>query len=92
VTRHELDFTFTDLVLDRMGSVTGELGELLAELEASVEPELAGWTGEAKEQYLLAKRDWARAAERMPECLDRAREAFGELARGDDDLGAPGRW
>ena len=54
MTRHELDFTFTDLVLDRMGSVTGELGELLAELEASVEPELAGWTGEAKEQYLLA--------------------------------------
>jgi uncharacterized protein YukE len=92
VTRHELDFSFADLVLDRMGAVTGELGELLAELEAGVEPGLAGWTGAAQEQYLLAKRDWARAAERMPGCLERAREAFGELARGDVGAGAPGGW
>ncbi|OXM67379.1 WXG100 family type VII secretion target [Amycolatopsis vastitatis] len=69
-----------DLVLDRMAAITGELGELLAALEADVEPELAGWTGEAREEYLRAKRDWGRAVERMPECLERAREAFGELA------------
>lgn len=74
-----LDFGFADLVLDRLGAITGELGELLAELEADVEPELAGWTGEAREEYLRAKRDWGRAAERMPDCLERARAAFGEL-------------
>ncbi|HEY3470217.1 MAG TPA: hypothetical protein VGL47_34145 [Amycolatopsis sp.] len=74
-----LDFGFADLVLDRLGAITGELGELLAELEADVEPELAGWTGDAREEYLRAKRDWGRAAERMPDCLERARAAFGEL-------------
>ncbi|WP_206789991.1 WXG100 family type VII secretion target [Amycolatopsis sp. MtRt-6] len=75
-----LDFSFADLVLDRMGAITGDLGELLADLEARVEPGLAGWTPEAREEYLRAKRDWARAAERMPGCLERARAAFGELS------------
>ncbi|MFF1609778.1 WXG100 family type VII secretion target [Amycolatopsis sp. NPDC058278] len=75
-----LDFSFADLVLDRMGAITGELGELLADLEARVEPELAGWTPEAREEYWRAQRDWARAAERMPGCLERARAAFGELS------------
>ena len=74
------DCRLADLVLDRMAAITGELGELLAELEADVEPGLAGWTGEAREEYLRAKRDWGRAVERMPECLERAREAFDELA------------
>jgi len=78
VTR--LDFSFADLVLDRMGAITGELGELLADLEARVEPELAGWAPEAREEYWRAKRDWARAAGRMPGCLERARAAFGELS------------
>ncbi|ADJ49819.1 hypothetical protein AMES_7994 [Amycolatopsis mediterranei S699] len=75
-----LDFGFADLVLDRMGAITGELGELLADLEARVEPELAGWTPEAREEYWRAKCDWARAAGRMPGCLERARAAFGELS------------
>jgi hypothetical protein len=78
VTR--LDFRFADLVLDRMGAITGELGELLADLEARVEPELASWTPEVREEYWRAKRDWARAAGRMPGCLERARAAFGELS------------
>ncbi|WP_329055227.1 WXG100 family type VII secretion target [Amycolatopsis sp. NBC_01488] len=82
MTRHEVYFGFADLVLDRMGEITGELGDLLAELESTVEPGLAGWSGEAREEYLRAKRDWGRAAERMPGCLERAREAFGELGRG----------
>jgi uncharacterized protein YukE len=88
VPRQRFDFTLADLVLDRMGSITGGLGDLLAELESTVEPGLAGWTDEARERYLLAKRDWARAAERMPDCVDRAREAFGELARGYDEAGS----
>ncbi|WP_410641414.1 WXG100 family type VII secretion target [Amycolatopsis sp. lyj-346] len=75
-----LDFSFADLVLDRMGAITGELGELLADLEARVEPGLAGWTPEAREEYLHAKREWAGAAGRMPGCLERARAAFGELS------------
>ncbi|WP_370968631.1 WXG100 family type VII secretion target [Amycolatopsis sp. cg9] len=79
MTRQELEFSFAGLVLDRMGSIAGELGELLAELEADVEPGLAGWTGAAQEEYARAKREWARAAERMPGCLERARTAFGEL-------------
>jgi len=78
VTR--LDFSFADLVLDRMGAITGELGTLLADLEARVEPGLAGWTPEAREEYLRARRDWTRAAERLPGCLERARAAFGELS------------
>ncbi|MEU4517174.1 hypothetical protein AB0F52_00480 [Amycolatopsis sp. NPDC024027] len=75
-----LDFRFADLVLDRMGAITGELGELLADLESRVEPELAGWPPEAREEYWRAQRDWARAAGRMPGCLERARAAFGELS------------
>ena len=82
MTRRDLDFRFADLVLDRMGAISGELGDLLAELESTVEPELAGWTAEARDEYLRAKRDWGRAAERMPACLERARDAVGELARG----------
>ncbi|WP_410572775.1 WXG100 family type VII secretion target [Amycolatopsis sp. cmx-4-61] len=75
-----LDFGFADLVLDRMAAITGDLGELLADLEARVEPELAGWPPEAREEYRRAQRDWARAAGRMPGCLERARAAFGELS------------
>ncbi|MEV4057488.1 hypothetical protein AB0J55_40320 [Amycolatopsis sp. NPDC049688] len=75
-----LDFGFAGLVLDRMDVITGELGEVLAELETRVEPGLAGWTPEAREEYLRARRDWARAAERLPGCLERARAAFGELS------------
>ncbi|MET8996295.1 hypothetical protein [Amycolatopsis sp. NPDC004169] len=75
-----LDFSFADLVLDRMGTITGDLGALLADLEARVEPELAGWPPEAQEAYWRAKRDWTRAAGRMPGCLERARAAFGELS------------
>ncbi|MEV6827358.1 hypothetical protein [Amycolatopsis sp. NPDC051102] len=75
-----LDFSFAGLVLDRMDGISGELGELLAELESRVEPGLAGWTPEAREEYLRARRDWARAAARLPDCLERARAAFGELS------------
>jgi uncharacterized protein YukE len=78
VTR--LDFSFAGLVLDRMDDISGELGELLAELESRVEPGLAGWTPEAREEYLRARHDWARAAARLPGCLERARAAFGELS------------
>jgi uncharacterized protein YukE len=88
VSRQRFDFTLTDLVLDRMGSITGGIGELLADLESTVEPGLAGWTDEARERYLRAKLDWVKAAERMPDCVDRAREAFGELARGYDEPGS----
>jgi uncharacterized protein YukE len=77
VTR--LDFGFADLVLNRMGAITGELGELLADLESRVEPGLAGWTPEAREEYSRAQRDWARAAERLPGCVERARAALDEL-------------
>ncbi|MEU7790788.1 MULTISPECIES: hypothetical protein [unclassified Amycolatopsis] len=79
MTRQELEFSYAGLVLDRMGAITGELGELLAELETDVEPELAGWTAAAQEEYRRAKREWARAAERMPGCLERARTAVGGL-------------
>jgi uncharacterized protein YukE len=88
VSRRRFDFTLADLVLDRMGSITGGIGDLLADLESTVEPGLAGWTDEAREQYLQAKLDWVKAAERMPDCVDRAREAFGELARGYDEPGS----
>ncbi|MEV7092043.1 hypothetical protein AB0M80_04305 [Amycolatopsis sp. NPDC051045] len=76
-----LDFSFADLVLDRLGAISGELGELLADLESQVEPGQAGWTPEAREEYSRARCDWARAAERMPGCLERARAALGELFR-----------
>jgi uncharacterized protein YukE len=88
VTGRRFDFTLADFVLDRMGSITGGIGELLADLESTVEPGLAGWTDEARERYLQAKRDWVKATERMPDCVDRARDAFGELARGYDEPGS----
>lgn len=75
------DFTRADVVLDRMGSVTGGIRALLEELESTVEPQLDGWTGTARAEYLEAKRAWEAAAGRMPACLERAREAFGEIAR-----------
>jgi uncharacterized protein YukE len=87
-----LDLELADAVLDRMGSITGGLGELLAELESTVEPELAGWTDAARAQYLAAKLEWAVAAARMPECVDRARRAFGEIARTHDGPGPVGGW
>lgn len=74
-----LDFGFADLVLDRLGAISGELGELLADLESRVEPGLAGWTPEAREEYSRARRDWAHAAKRMPGCLERAQAALAEL-------------
>lgn len=81
------DFTLADVVLDRMGTVTGGIRELLDRLESTVEPRLPGWTGGAREEYLEAKREWEAAAERMPDCLERARKAFGEIARSyDGDL------
>lgn len=75
------DLAHADVVLDRMCSVTGGIRTLLEELESTVEPRLDGWTGSARAEYLEAKRAWEEAAERMPGCLRRAREAFGEIAR-----------
>ena len=75
------DLTHADVVLDRVGSVTGGIRALLEELASAVEPQLDGWTGSARAEYLEAKRAWELAAGRMPECLDRARDAFGEIAR-----------
>ncbi len=75
------DLTLADVVLDQMGSVTCEIKSVLEELESTVEPRLDGWTGAARAEYLEAKRAWEAAAGRMPGCLERAREAFGEIAR-----------
>lgn len=63
-----------------MGKTTGGLRAVMAELESTVEQELAGWPPEAAARYRAAKREWTAALDRMPECLDRARDAFEEIA------------
>ncbi|MGW4482890.1 WXG100 family type VII secretion target [Amycolatopsis sp. NPDC004368] len=74
------DFTDADEILDRMGKTTGGIRAVLAELESTVERDMAGWTPEAQARYWSAKRAWTDAVDRMPGCVARAREAFREIA------------
>ncbi|WP_326566084.1 hypothetical protein VSH64_29930 [Amycolatopsis rhabdoformis] len=74
------DFTDADEILDRMGKTTGGIRAVLAELESTVERDMAGWTPEAQARYWAAKQAWTEAVARMPECVERAREAFREIA------------
>ncbi|WP_162834344.1 WXG100 family type VII secretion target [Amycolatopsis circi] len=67
-------------VLSRIRRTTGDLGAVLAELESTVEPEVAGWSAEARARYREAKREWSTALDLMPECLDRAARAFREIS------------
>ncbi|MFD2465955.1 hypothetical protein [Amycolatopsis silviterrae] len=72
-------------VLSRIRRTTGDLGAVLAALESEVEPAVARWPAAARARYRDAKREWATALDRMPECLDRAAEAFREISAEDPD-------
>ncbi|WP_409462598.1 hypothetical protein [Amycolatopsis sp. GA6-003] len=74
-------------VLSRIRRTSGDLGAVLAELESAVEPEVAGWPAAARARYREAKREWATALDRMPECLDRAAQAFREITAEDPKRG-----
>lgn len=67
-------------VLSRIRRMTADLGAVLAELESAAEPGVAGWPAAARARYREAKREWATALDRMPECLDRAARAFREIS------------
>jgi uncharacterized protein YukE len=84
------DFSHADDILDRMGATTGGLRALMAELESTVEQDLAAWPAEAQARYNAAKQEWTEALARMPECLDRARDAFEEIADSSGPGGGPG--
>ncbi|WP_027928494.1 WXG100 family type VII secretion target [Amycolatopsis benzoatilytica] len=75
-------------VLARLRGTTGDLGAVLAELESAVEPGVADWPVEAQARYRAAKREWTAALELMPGCLDRAAEAFREIAAEEPDIGS----
>ncbi|WP_037367784.1 WXG100 family type VII secretion target [Amycolatopsis orientalis] len=75
-------------VLSRIRRTTGDLGAMLAELETAVEPEVAGWPAGARARYQEARREWATALDRMPECLDRAARAFREITVEDPKRGS----
>ena len=74
-------------VLSRLRRTTGDLGAVLAALESAVEPDVARWPAAARARYRAAKREWATALDRMPECLDRAAEAFREISAEGPDRG-----
>ncbi|QRP47158.1 WXG100 family type VII secretion target [Amycolatopsis sp. FDAARGOS 1241] len=74
------DFTEADEILDRVGKTTGGIRAVLTQLESTVEQDVAGWTPEAQARYWAAKRVWTAALERMPDCVERARDAFREIS------------
>ncbi|WP_329067243.1 WXG100 family type VII secretion target [Amycolatopsis sp. NBC_01480] len=84
------DFSHADDILDRMGATTGGLRAVMAELESTVEQDLAAWPAEARARYNAAKQEWTEALARMPECLDRARDAFEEIADSSGPGAGPG--
>ncbi|SEO63133.1 WXG100 family type VII secretion target [Amycolatopsis saalfeldensis] len=84
------DFSHADDILDRMGATTGGLRAVMAELESTVEQDLAAWPAEAQARYRAAKQEWTEALARMPQCLDRARDAFEEIAGSSGPGGGPG--
>jgi uncharacterized protein YukE len=90
VTDGGSDFSHADDILDRMGETTGGLRAVMAELESTVEQDVAGWPPEAQARYSAAKQEWTAALARMPECLDRARDAFEEIAGSSGTDAAPG--
>lgn len=81
------DFRHAEELLTRMGETTREIRAVLTELEAAVADDLAGWPPEVAQRYQAARRDWDEAVRRMPECLDRARQAVWEIADEDSDRG-----
>ncbi|WP_275292740.1 hypothetical protein [Amycolatopsis sp. La24] len=74
-------------VLSRIRRTTADLDAVLAELESAVEPEVAAWPAAARARYREAKREWVAALDRMPECLDRAAQAFREISSPDPKRG-----
>lgn len=82
MTQYQFDFTLADVILDNMGQINTGIKTMLTDLESNVERSLSEWTGDAQTQYWDAKRQWNQAADKMPECLQRARQAFGEIAQG----------
>ncbi|MBB4688440.1 WXG100 family type VII secretion target [Amycolatopsis jiangsuensis] len=70
-----------------MDETTSGIRAVLAELESAVERELPGWPAEMKARYRTARREWDEAVRRMPECLDRARQAVREIAGEEPDRG-----
>ncbi|GAA3571488.1 hypothetical protein GCM10022222_64490 [Amycolatopsis ultiminotia] len=85
MTGGRADLRRADEVLSRVGTTTSAIRAVLTELEATVEQELPGWPSAAKERYWVAKCEWNAAVRRMPECLDRARQAVDEIAAEEPD-------
>jgi WXG100 family type VII secretion target len=81
MTQHQFDFALSDVFLDNMESINNGIKAMLADLESDVERSLAEWTSAEQAQYWDAKQQWNAATAKMPECLQRARVAFGEIAQ-----------
>lgn len=67
-------------ILDRMEHTTSGIRAVLTDLESTVERDLTGWPPGARARYRAAKREWTVALERMPRCVERARDAFQEIS------------
>ncbi|WP_033293732.1 WXG100 family type VII secretion target [Amycolatopsis jejuensis] len=81
------DFRQADEILGRIRETTSDIGAVLAELESTVEPDVEHWPADAKARYRAAKHEWTAAVHRMPECLERARQAFCDIAAEESDRG-----
>jgi WXG100 family type VII secretion target len=81
MTQDQFDCALSDVFLDNLESINNGIKTMLAGLEFDVERSLAEWTSAEQAQYWDAKRQWNAATAKLPECLQRARVAFGEIVQ-----------
>lgn len=71
-----------DATRDTMANVTKTLLEQLRDLDVQCQSSLAEWSDTARDQYDDAKRQWDRAALRMPTSLGHAEKALNDITGG----------
>lgn len=71
-----------EAIKDQMGAVTRKLQAELESMHQKVTSTLQDWQDGAKDQYMLAKKEWDDAAGRMPASLHAAEVALNNITDG----------
>ncbi|MFD9698135.1 WXG100 family type VII secretion target [Lentzea sp. NPDC059081] len=82
MTTFTFDRGMADSVRDQMATITKNLQTELQNMDTQVRAALGDWTGQDKDQYEFAKREWDAAAARMPSSLNRAETVLNVITDG----------
>ncbi|XVS67701.1 WXG100 family type VII secretion target [Actinosynnema sp. CA-299493] len=82
MTDYTFDQRIADQARDQMAETTRRLTKELEDMHLQVVQTLQEWSGDAKQQYQVAKSQWDQAAARMPASLFTAESALEQITQG----------